>query len=111
MFDLEKFSEKKIKRGISHLDEYQPDWKAKVAPDLIEMKNGYPSAKGMACVLCQLFGSFETGLQVLCIPHGKAHEYGFDALSVTHWSTYIYGGTKNMFDSLNLVWKRAVVSS
>jgi hypothetical protein len=110
VFDLTIDSERKIGRGTARLTEHMPEWKEKLVPDLIEMKSGYPSQKGMACVLGQLFGSYELGLRALGIHRSKAHEYGFDAPPVLHWRTFVYGGSKVVFPVLDIGWKRAVLS-
>lgn len=110
MFNRSKDANRKISNGMERLTQNVPDWKEQLTPDLIEMKNGYPTKEQLSCVLCQLFGSYEAGLRALKLSYSQGPDFGFDVPPVMHWSSIVYGGSKLMFEALNAGWKLAVVS-
>lgn len=67
----ERELKKRVKKGIEFLDNEIPDWKQQIKLDELDL------GKCRKCILGQLFGDYENGLNELDILYSSASDYGF----------------------------------
>jgi hypothetical protein len=65
----------KVQAGIKLLDEQEPGWRAKIDKDSLDL------GSCSVCVLGQVFGDYEEGLEMLDLGTGSSYAYGFNTNS------------------------------
>ena len=79
-----------VQRGELFLDEHVPGWRERVDIRTLDLANGFQ------CVLGQVFGEYDDGLQLLGLTQKDAERLGF-----FRWG-------RQTFDRLTEAWRRVI---
>ena len=85
----------KAEKGAALLDERLPGWRKMVAPESLQLR------WCSTCVLGQLFGDYERGVNALGLSDAEAREYGF----------YVTDGRKSsLWGHLTEAWRQVLTA-
>lgn len=95
---LDEVLSERVKRGVALLNERVPNWRACVDTASLDL------GSGLACVLGQIFGSYEKGLATLGLTASQGREYGFET-GLSHRLLPTIFGSGTMYRQLTGLWK------
>jgi Uri superfamily endonuclease len=83
---------KAVDHGAALLDERLPGWRRVIDPDGLELRHC------SECILGQLFGDYDRGLQALGLSEDDASTHGF------------YRPARSTWERLNAAWRKVLAS-
>jgi hypothetical protein len=88
-------ADEKAAKGAALLDKRLPGWRDKVEPETLQLR------WCSSCVLGQLFGAYDRGIELLGLNDQEAREYGFYAGGATRPTTW---------ERLTIAWRKLLWS-